>query len=164
MKNKTNNSLSTLVNNSIENFNNIWKPIEDSFKEFDKVFDAFDKVKDSFLANSNNFVNDFKDILKDVKDTKKAFEYVVDFDEDKEKIEYKIEDGCFGKNLVITIESNGGLCTTVKYVSIPNDCDSKKIFVKYNDEEKKEVFMIPKRRHHSSDKKKQNKDDKNKGK
>lgn len=154
MKNKLNNSLSTLVNDGIENFNNIWKPIEDNFKEFDKVFDAFDKVKDSFLTNSTNFANDFKDILNDVKNTKKAFEYTVDFDNDKEKINYEIEDGDLGKELRVTIKSKDGLTTTVKYVSIPKDCDLKKMLVKYNENEKEEVFTIPKYNHYHSHKNK----------
>lgn len=162
MKDKSNNSLSTLVNNGIENFNNFWKPIEDRFKELDKemFFDTFDKVKDSFLTNSANFANELKDILKDVKDTKKAFTYVVDVDKDKENIDYKIEDGDFGKNLHITIKSNDGSSTTVKYVSIPKDCDLHKLIVKYNDDEKKEIFTIPKYRHYHSHKKNKNKGDK----
>lgn len=162
MKNKSNNSLSTIVNNGIENFNNFWKPFEDRFKELDKemFFDTFDKVKDSFLTNSANFANELKDILKDVKDTKKAFTYVVDVDKDKENIDYKIEDGEFGKNLRVTIKSNDFSSTTVKYVSIPKDCDLHKLIVKYNGDEKKEIFIIPKYKHYHSHKKNKNKSDK----
>lgn len=162
MKDKSNNSLSTIVNNGIENFNNFWKPFEDRFKELDKemFFDTFDKVKDSFLTNSANFANELKDILKDVKDTKKAFTYVVDFDKDKEQINYKFEKGDLGKNLRVTIKSKDGSSTTVKYISIPKDCDLKKIFVKYSEDEKKEIFMIPKYRHYHSHKKNKNKCDK----
>lgn len=162
MKDKSNNSLSTLVNNGIENFNNFWKPIEDRFKELDKemFLDTFGKVKDSFLTNSANFANELKDILKDVKDTKKAFTYVVDVDKDKENIDYKIEDRDFGKNLHITIKSNDGTSTTVKYVSIPKDCDLHKLIVRYNKDEKKETFTIPKYRRHYSHKKNKNKGDK----
>ena len=162
MKNKINNSLSTLVNDGIENFNNIWKPIEDNFKDFDKIFDAFDKVKDSFLTNSTNFANDFKDILNDVKNTKRAFTYKVEVDKDKENINFKIEDGDFGKNLHITIKSKDGSSTTVKYVSIPKDCDLKKMLVKYNENEKEEVFTIPKYHHyHSKNSKKFKNNEKN---
>ena len=156
MKNKINNSLSTLVNNSFESFSNIWKPIEDSFKELDKemFFDAFDKVRDSFFTNSTNFANDLKEIFKDIKDAKKAFIYVVDFDKDKEKIDYKIEDGDLEKKLCITIKGNDGLSKTINYVSIPKDCDLKKMLVKYNENEKEEVFTIPKCRYHYSHKSK----------
>ena len=82
------------------------------------------------------------------------FEYIVDFNKDRENIDYKIEDGDFGKNLRITIKSNDGSSKTVNYVSIPKDCDLKKILVKYNDEEKKEIFTIPKYKHHYSNKNK----------
>lgn len=156
MKDKSNNSLSTLVNNGIENFNNFWKPFEDRFKELDKemFFDTFGKVKDSFLTNSANFANELKDILKDVKDTKKAFTYIVDFDKDKEKIDYKIEDVDFGKKLCVTIKSNDGSSKTINYISIPKDCDLKNMLVKYNENEKKEVFTIPKYKHYYSHKNK----------
>lgn len=128
MKNKSNKSLSTLVNNGIESFNNIWKPIEDRFKELDKemFFDTFDKVRDSFFTNSTNFANDLKEIFKDVKDTKKAFTYKVNVDKDKENISYEFEDGDFGKSLRVIIKSKDGSSKTVNYVSIPKDCDAKK--------------------------------------
>lgn len=156
MKDKSNNSLSTIINNGIENFNNFWKPFEDRFKELDKemFFDTFGKVRDSFVTNSTNFANDLKDILNDVKDTNKAFTYVVDVDKDKENIDYKIEDGEFGKNLRVTIKSNDFSSTTVKYVSIPKDCDLKNMLVKYNENEKEEVFTIPKYKHYYSHKNK----------
>lgn len=156
MKDKSNNSLSTLVNNGIENFNNFWKPIEDRFKELDKemFLDTFGKVKDSFLTNSANFANDLKDILNDVKDTKKAFTYKVNVDKDRENIDYKIEDGNFGKNLCVTIKSKDGSSKSVNYVSIPKDCDLKNMLVKYNENEKEEVFTIPKYRHFHSHKNK----------
>lgn len=150
-----NNSLSVLVNNSIENFNNIWKPIEDRFKELDKemFFDTFDKVRDSFLTNTANFANDLKGILQDVKDTKRAFTYKVNVDKDKENIDYKIEDGNFGKELRITIKANGDSSKTVESILIPKDCNLKEMHVKYNENEKEEVFTIPKYRHHYSHKK-----------
>lgn len=156
MKNKSNKSLGSLVNGGIINLNNLFKPIEDSFRKLDKdmFLDTFGKVKDSFFTNSNNFANDLKDILKGVKDTKKAFTYVVDVDKDKEQINYEIEDGDFGKELRVTIKSNDGSSKTVKYISIPKDCDLKKMLVKYNEDEKKEVFMIPKYKHHYSHKNK----------
>lgn len=154
MKSKSNNSLGSLVNGGIINLNNLFKPIENSFRKIDKdmFLDTFGKVKDSFFTNSANFANDLKEIFKDVKDTKKAFEYIVDFNKDRENIDYKIEDGDFGKNLCVTIKSNDGSSKTVKYVSIPKDCDLHKLIVKYNGDEKKEVFTIPKYRHHSSHK------------
>ena len=156
MKDKSNKSLGSLVNGGLINLNNIFKPIEDSFKRLDKemFLDTFGKVKDSFFTNSTNFANDLKEIFKDVKDTKKAFEYIVDFDKDKEKINYEIEDGNFGKNLRVTIKSNDGSSTTVKYVSIPKDCDLHKLIVRYNKDEKKEIFTIPKYIHHHSHKNK----------
>lgn len=160
MKNKINNSLSTLVNNSFESFNNIWKPIEDRFKELDKemFFDTFDKVRDSFFINSTNFANDLKEIFKDVKNTNRAFTYKVGVDKDKENIDYKIEDGDFGKELHITIKANDESSKTINYVSIPKDCDLKKLHVKYNENEKEEVFTIPKYQHFHSHKNKKAKD------
>ena len=164
MKNKSNKSLGSLVNGGIINLNNLFKPIEDSFRKLDKdmFLDTFGKVKDSFFTNSTNFANDLKDILKGVKDTKKAFEYIVDFNKDRENIDYKIEDGNFGKNLCVTIKSNDGSSKTVKYVSIPKDCDLKKMLVKYNENEKEEVFTIPKYHHyHSKNSKKFKNNEKN---
>lgn len=156
MKSKSNNSLSALVNNGVENFNNFWKPIEDRFKELDRemFLDTFGKVKDSFLTNSANFANDLKDILNDVKDTNKAFEYIVDVDKDKEKINYEIENGDLGKELRVTIKSNDGTSTMVKYVSIPKDCDLHKLIVRYNKDEKKEIFTFLKYKHYYSHKNK----------
>ena len=156
MKSNSNKSLGSLVNGGIINLNNLFKPIEDSFRKFDKdmFLDTFGKVRDSFFTNSTNFANDLKEIFKDVKDTKKAFTYVVDVDKDKEQINYEIEDGDLGKELRVAIKSNDGSYKTVKYVSIPRDCDLKKIFVKYNEDEKKEVFTIPKYKHHYSNKNK----------
>lgn len=156
MKSNSNKSLGSLVNGGIINLNNLFKPIEDSFRKIDKdmFLDTFGKVKDSFFTNSTNFANDLKEIFKEVKDTKKAFEYIVDFDKDKEKINYEIEDGNFGKNLRVTIKSNDGSSKTVKYVSIPKDCDLHKLIVKYNGDEKKEIFIIPKYKNHYSHKNK----------
>ena len=110
------------------------------------------KINISLL--SANFANDLKEIFKDVKNTKRTFTYKVNVDKDKEDIDYDIEDGDFGKNLHITIKSKDGSSKTVNYVSIPKDCDVKKMLIKYNENENEEVFTIPKYQHFHSKKNK----------
>ena len=138
-------NLAKIIGGGLSTCFNLLNDTQRLFDEFDT--EAFTKSvvqrKNDLLIQGNEWLNRMNDFLKEVKDTVTAFTVTVPFEEGKDTINLSV------KGNVLTIVTEFKTKTTsrksVNTVTLPADCDPKRMTNKVNPDKHTVTIIIPKK-------------------